>query len=154
MTLPPASCPVQRDTYIRHVSSTEGLAALAAAVVRNASSVLKVGGAGTVLRGACLALACLLQQRVSTQGSDVAGRCIHTCHPCCTPFSSCHMPGHLQRRHVGHPQAWRAGALGAVAGSRGRWAGNAPWVQVTARRRAAAAILAILPRRQICQPHV
>jgi predicted regulator of Ras-like GTPase activity (Roadblock/LC7/MglB family) len=31
----------QRDNYIRHVSSTEGLAALASAVVRNASSVLK-----------------------------------------------------------------------------------------------------------------
>jgi hypothetical protein len=35
--------PEQRDAYIRHVSSTEGLAALAAAVVRNASSVLRVG---------------------------------------------------------------------------------------------------------------
>ncbi|KAI7840919.1 hypothetical protein COHA_005351 [Chlorella ohadii] len=31
----------RRDAYIRHVSSTEGLAALASAVVRNASSVLK-----------------------------------------------------------------------------------------------------------------
>lgn len=38
--------PEQRDAYIRHVSSTEGLAALAAAVVRNATSVLRVGGLG------------------------------------------------------------------------------------------------------------
>lgn len=37
----PSPSPLQRDAYIRHVSSTEGLAALAAAVVRNASSVLK-----------------------------------------------------------------------------------------------------------------
>lgn len=52
-------CPLvpQRDAYIRHVSSTEGLAALAAAVVRNASSVLKVralfnrGVPGRVLAG-------------------------------------------------------------------------------------------------------
>ncbi len=31
----------EREVYIRHVSSTEGLAALAAAVVRNASSMLR-----------------------------------------------------------------------------------------------------------------
>lgn len=45
--------PSQRDAYIRHVSSTEGLAALAAAVVRNASSVLKVwrGGCWAVRQG-------------------------------------------------------------------------------------------------------
>jgi hypothetical protein len=36
----------QREAYIRQVSSTEGLAALAATVVRNASSVLKVCIAG------------------------------------------------------------------------------------------------------------
>lgn len=35
---------MQRDAYIRHVSSTEGLTALASAVVRNASSVLKASG--------------------------------------------------------------------------------------------------------------
>jgi hypothetical protein len=46
LPVPPCLAVLQRDSYIRHVSSTEGLAALAAAVVRNASSVLKVGVAG------------------------------------------------------------------------------------------------------------
>lgn len=48
--VPPPAVP-QRDAYIRHVSSTEGLAALAATVVRNASSVLKASVLQRLLLG-------------------------------------------------------------------------------------------------------
>ena len=81
---------LQRDSYIRHVSSTEGLAALAAAVVRNASSVLKVGSQAVlpVLQAALL-------------GSMMRiGQC------CCSPSHGhpCSAPARLPTEHSLTPE--------------------------------------------------